>query len=403
VPRWFTEGLSEYETLIARPEWKRENDVDIWMAYQSGQLPSVLELNSRFLRAKDINDMVVAYHMSSVTVEFIARRWGFPKIVEALKLYGKGKDTAEVLQTITSLTTADFDAEFRKYLDQRLAPYKGTFKVQLAAYADITALEKAAAAKPDDADMQANLALGYIVAENGDKAQAAAQQALKLDAKNKKGLWAMAEVLGAKGDEGGAREKLEALIAAGGDGYDARMKLARMALAKDDLKEGEAQLTLAKKLDPERSEPYGLLAERLFKANREDDALRELERYAYIEQMEYAPVKKLVEKYTVRKNWPKVREFGEMALFINPYDADLHVALGDAYAATNAPDPAIYEYESALKAEPPLRRSAIAQLGLARVYVGKKDPATARKALQAALKLEPDNAEALALAKKIGR
>ena len=32
VPRWFTEGLSEYETLIARPEWRRENDADLYGA-----------------------------------------------------------------------------------------------------------------------------------------------------------------------------------------------------------------------------------------------------------------------------------------------------------------------------------------------------------------------------------
>ena len=32
VPRWFTEGLSEYETLIARPDWRRENDADLYGA-----------------------------------------------------------------------------------------------------------------------------------------------------------------------------------------------------------------------------------------------------------------------------------------------------------------------------------------------------------------------------------
>src|SRR5262249_56581065 len=142
------------------------------------------------------------------------------------------------------------------------------------------------------------------------------------------------EVLGAKGDSDGARAALEALIAAGGDGYDARMRLGKIALSRDDEKAVEAELEQAKKLDPERSEPYAILAERYFKLNREDDGLRELEKYAYIEQMEYAPVKKLVEKYAVRKNWPKVREFGEMAEFINPFDADLHVALGEAYAQT---------------------------------------------------------------------
>jgi tetratricopeptide (TPR) repeat protein len=401
VPRWFTEGLSEYETLIARPEWKRENDNDVWMAYAAGRLPSVVELNSRFLRAKDIQDMVVAYHMSSMTVEFMARRWGFAKIVEALKLYGKGKDTADVLKATTGLSVADFDAEFRKYLDERLAVYKGSFKIQLGDYTDLAALEKGAAARPDDADAQADLAIGDIAAEKTDPALAAAQAALKLDARNKKGLWALSEVLAAKGDADGAREKIAALIDAGGDGYDARMRLAKIALARDDLKEAEAQLERAKRLDPERSEPYAILADRYFKANRDDDALRELERYAAIEQMEYAPVRKLVSKYAARKNWPKVREFGEMALYINPYDADLHVDLGDAYAATGALDQALWEYDSALKADPPLRRPAVAELGLARAYLAKKDMAGAKRALQAALKLEPDNAEARELSKKI--
>ena len=40
VPRWFTEGLAEYETLIARPEWKREMDHYLWAALQDDQLPA---------------------------------------------------------------------------------------------------------------------------------------------------------------------------------------------------------------------------------------------------------------------------------------------------------------------------------------------------------------------------
>src|SRR5262249_40869891 len=154
-------------------------DNDVWVAYSAGRLPSVVELNSRFLRAKDMQDMVVAYHMSSMTVEFIARKWGFPKIVDALKLYGKGKDTPEVLKSITGLGVAEFDGEFRKYLDERLAVYKGTFKVQLGDYTDLTALEKGAAARPDDAEAQADLAIGAIAAEKIDKAMAAAQAALE--------------------------------------------------------------------------------------------------------------------------------------------------------------------------------------------------------------------------------
>jgi tetratricopeptide (TPR) repeat protein len=341
--------------------------------------------------------------MSSVTLEFIARKYGFPKIVEALKMYGKGKDTPEVLTTITGLTIPQFDSEFRKYLDQRLSVYKGSFRLDMAEYQDVTALEKAAAAAPGDADALAGLALGWLNNENGDKALAAAQAALKIEEHNKKALYVTAEVLAAKGDGDGARDKLQQLILYGGDGYEARLKLGRLALARDDVKDAQVQLDAAKKLDPERSEPYGLLAEKYFKANREDDALRELEHYVFIEKMEYPPVKKLVDKYAARKNWPKVREFGEMAMYINPFDADLHVELGDAYAATNALDNAIFEYESALKADPPMRRPAVAHIGAAKAYLAKKDAASAKRELQAALKLEPENAEGLAVLKKIGK
>ena len=34
VPRWFTEGLSEYETMIHRPEWKRELDPELYIAIE---------------------------------------------------------------------------------------------------------------------------------------------------------------------------------------------------------------------------------------------------------------------------------------------------------------------------------------------------------------------------------
>jgi tetratricopeptide (TPR) repeat protein len=403
VPRWYTEGLSEYETIIARPEWRRENDVDVWMAVNAGKLPSVVELNTRFLRAKDMNDMVVAYHMSSVVIEFIVKRWGFPKVVEGLRLFGKGQDTAQVIAAITGLAPPAFDAEFRKYLDGRLAPYRGQFKVQLADYDDLTSLEKAAAARPGDAEAHADLALGQLAGDEADRAAASAEAALAIDGKNKKALWVLAEVASAKGNLGAQRERLLALIAAGGDGYDARMGLARAAKEAGDLKETVAQLEKAKQLDPERSEPYLVLAEIFAKTNREDEALREMERYVMIEQMEYAPLKKLVDKYAARKVWPKVRQLGEMALYINPFDADLHVTLGMAYVETGAPEQAIHELDSALKSDPPLRRPAVAQIGLARAYLAKRDSALARRAVDAALKLEPENAEARELAKKLGK
>jgi tetratricopeptide (TPR) repeat protein len=402
VPRWFTEGLSEYETILARKEWRRENDADVWAALAAGKLPSVLELNTQFLRARDMGEMTVAYHMSSLAIEFIGTRWGFPKIVDALKLYAKGKTDAQVIQAVTGLDAAGFDAEFKKHLEKRFAPYAGTFKIVMAGYDDVVALEKAAAAAPGDADALASVALGYLGNQNADKADAAAQKALSIDGKNKKALWVRSELAFVTGsDPVETKKRLEALIAAGGDGYDARIRLGILATRAGDLKEAETQLNLAKKLDPERSEPYSILAEQYFKANRDDDALRELEAYVYIEQMEYPPLAKLVQKYSARKNWAKVKEFGEMALNVNPWDSELHLALGEAYLQLKQLDGAAYEFESALFAQPPLPRPAVAQIALARAQVARKDLKAAKKAIDAALKLEPRNAEALELKKKV--
>ncbi|HKA89313.1 MAG TPA: tetratricopeptide repeat protein [Haliangiales bacterium] len=402
VPRWFTEGLSEVETILARKEWRRENDVDIWQAYARNQLPSVVDLNARFLRADDMNDMVVAYHLSSVTVEFIVRQYGFSKIVEGLKRYAQGKSDADAIKAMTGLAVADFDREFRAYLDRRLAVYRGSFKVEVQRYGDLKTLEIAAAAKPQDASVQADLAIAYLAAEKPEKAGPAVDAALKLDGKNTKALWAAAELAIAKGDAAAGKARLGELIAAGGDGYDARMRLAGLAVEGGDLKEAEAQWQKAKTLDPERSEPSMRLYDVYAKTNREDQALAELERYVMIEQMEYAPLKKLVDKLAAKKAWAKVRDYGEMALFINPYDAELHLTLGDAHAALGAADAAAFEYESALLADPPLRRPAVVQIGLARAQLMRKDTAAAKKAVAEALRLEPDNVEAQELAKKLG-
>ena len=41
VPRWFTEGLSEYETIIRRPEWQREDDPALYAALEGKRVPPI--------------------------------------------------------------------------------------------------------------------------------------------------------------------------------------------------------------------------------------------------------------------------------------------------------------------------------------------------------------------------
>jgi Tfp pilus assembly protein PilF len=396
VPRWFTEGLSEYETLIARPEWRRENDSDIYGALANKTLPSIGELNSEFMQP-DQNAVVVAYFLSAVTIEYLAQTYGFPKIVEALELYGKGKETPEVLKTITGKTIAQLDADFHKYLEIRLAAYANTFKLPSRGFDDVTKLEVAADAAPKDGKARANVALGYYYGGDAERAESEATRALQLDPKNAIARYILAEVAVHQNEGDKAKQLYVGLIADGHDSYDLRARLAQLAQEDGDTAEVEKQLCAAKKLDPERSFPYQALAQMYKKQGKQQQYLAEMETYVFIEQMELAPIKELLLEYAKAGNWAKVRTYGEMATYINPQDIEILQALGKAYLELKDGAKALYTYDTALVANPTPRRPALVHLGRARAYALMGKTKDAKAALAQAMKTEPENAEILEL------
>lgn len=400
VPRWFTEGLSEYETLIARPDWRRENDADLYGAVANQTLSSIGNLNSEFMQP-DASAVVVAYYQSAVTIEYLIQTYGFPKIVEALKLFGKGSETPAVLQAITGKTIAQLDTEFRKYLDIRLKAYAGTFKLPTRGFDDVTKLEIAADAAPRDAGARASVALGYYYAGDPEKATAAAAAALALDPKQPIARYIQAEIVLHQGDIARAKALYQGLIVDGHDSFDLRSRLAQIAQGEGKLDQVEQQLCAAKKLDPERSTPYQELAQLYEKAGQLPRALTELEHFAFIEQMDLAPLKKLVVEYGKLGSWPKVRTYGEMATFINPSDPDILAGLGRAYLELRQPGKALFTYDTMLLATPPPRRPALVQLGRVKALIALGKPADAKAALAEAMKTEPENAELLELKAKL--
>lgn len=398
VPRWFTEGLSEYETLIAHPAWRRENDNDLYGAMANGALPSIGALNSEFMQP-DQNAVVVAYYQSAVTIEWLVQSYGFPKIVEALKLFGKGKETPEVLKTITGKTIAQLDVDFRKYLEIRLKPYAGSFALPKRGFDDVTKLEIAADAAPKDGKLRAHVALGYYYAGEAEKASTAANAALALDPKQPIARLILAEIAVHKNDAPKAKQLLTGLAADGHDNADIRARLAQLAETEGKTDEVEKHLCAAKKLDPERAFAYQELAQLYEKKGDMARALVELEHYAMLEQMELAPLKKLFTEFIRLKNWPKARTYAEMATYIAPHDPDVLMAFGRALVETNDGMRALFTYDSLLLTNP--RRPGLVHIGRTRAFMQLKKTAEAKAALAEALKREPDNAEALELKKQL--
>src|SRR5438552_16680493 len=56
VPRWFTEGLSEYETIARRPEWQRSLGNELYSAIIGTRLPAAVDMNRAFTHADSAVD-----------------------------------------------------------------------------------------------------------------------------------------------------------------------------------------------------------------------------------------------------------------------------------------------------------------------------------------------------------
>ncbi len=231
VPRWFTEGLSEYETARARPEWTRRTHAELYRALTDGKLLSVAELNAGFVRARDVQHMVVAYHQAAETVSFLIRRFGFDKAVLALKLYSQGKETKEVIPAVTGIDVKAFDAAFKADLESRLAAYKGTFYVRSSDYSDIDTLKEEMKADPKDMRVKGLYALANVAAGDMETAQKVVDEVLAgstitpdADTQREVVLAAAALAIHRK-DRATAKFFYQALIDHRGDGYDARFGL----------------------------------------------------------------------------------------------------------------------------------------------------------------------------------
>src|SRR5581483_1669925 len=262
-----------------------------------------------------------------------------------------GKDTPEVIRAMTGLDVKAFDSAFRADLAQRLKVYEGTFFVRNSDFSDVEALKEQIAKHPDDLRATGLYALALVHAHQGAEAQKLIDEALKTgDAQLKAEVVLAAATLALQRKDRAAAKFFFLGLTRNHDGYDARFGLGQIAAAEGDMPEAEKQLALAKKLDPDRAEPYLELA-KLYLKTREDDALKELEAAALLDCMDPGPPKLLVEKHAAKGRWQKVVELAPLALFTDPFDVAVHTRLARAYVELGRREDAIHEIEAGLACE----------------------------------------------------
>jgi len=385
VPRWFTEGLAEYETIIARPEWAREQDPDLYQALRANRLPAVANMTRAFTRAEELNDVATAYYASSQILLMWADRYGMPKLDEMLRQWGAGRRTPDVLRTALGKAPDELDREFRNFAEQRLARYTTQF-VPLTRSGPLPAAKAAAEQSTARAPEHTMYALALLRRGRAELAKQELKRALALDPKFADARFLDAQ-LSAHDDPVQAIAGLHRLIADGHDGYAVEMLLAQILGPNDEAGALEA-LKAAAKLDPSQAAPEYALADLAEKRGDSATELAALRVLAQLEQHEPRVYQRLLRRLNESGQFGEAAKVGEAAIYADVEGLNTHLLFAEALARTGQKERARFELESAVLCEGTPQDMAAAHTRLSELYssLGKRKEA----------KQEADKARALA-------
>lgn len=364
VPRWFTEGLAEHETIVARPEWRREDDYTLWLAVRAGRLPPLGGLNAAFTNARDGKALMTAYYAASLAVGFIVEQHGFPRVRAMLAAWGKGMRTEQVFADVLGQELSVVDAAFRAHLKKRLSKYDDEYVVDTAAYSDLDARRAAFDKQPADADAHAGLALSLLLNGEHEPGLEAARAVLKHSPKHPIAHFAMALYAVHAGKHSWARRCLQGIVDGGRDGYDLRLMLARATLDAGDRVGALAHVEAALSRDLDGIRAWKMLLKVAEAGGDSELALRALRSIVRLDQHDRLSHVALMAVLARKAQWEKLAQLGQDTLFVHPASPEVHQLLGRGYLGTGRAQLALEEFDRALslghrrKGKVHLRRTA---------------------------------------------
>jgi tetratricopeptide (TPR) repeat protein len=409
VPRWLTEGLSVYEEKARRPEWGREMQKQLFDRYENGRLLKMDAINRAF-RGPDI---MFAYFQGGLIAEELTASRGFEVIPKMLKEFAKDRTTAQVFHDVLGIELADYDRQFEAYVKGLVGSYK-----MVPTWDDESLAEFQTRVKADDKDADAWTKLGWAQLQRGRSidAGAALGQARKLAPKSPDVVLLEGRLAEVNERADLAATAYESFLDLGGDDLRARLFLARREIEKgSDTAKAVAHLEAAQACFPlytGKDNPYLQLAKLYRGAGDMEKAVHELEAFAAISAEDYDVRKELKSWYLQQKDWAKVARVSSEMIDISPFgsnrldqpDLSLHADYADALLELGRKDEAVRE----LKAQVALlsglpeeaRREANAvrtHVRLGQLLLDGRDALGALEQAVAALRLVPDDADALML------
>jgi tetratricopeptide (TPR) repeat protein len=325
VPRWLTEGISEYEEQRAHPEWRRDMDIEFAAALNKDGAIPLKDFNAAFQNPKLIT---LAYFQGSLIVEYLVKTYGDTGVNKLVRAYGLGLDTDAALKSALNTDMASMQSGFNAMLDQRFG-----------------ALRKAMAMPPGVEDL-VRTPLPELKVLAGEHAGSFPVQ------------MTLGIALRKSGDLDGAMASFEraAALVPGATGKDSpHDQMAAIAVQKKDAAREIKELTALVAVDANNVEAARQLAAAVRKADGADAASLE-------------PVYQRIAA-------------------LDPFDADAHSNLGRFLMKRNDAEAASREFRAVVALGPVDRAAAYTDLAESYFKAGKR--AEAKKQTLAALEIAP--------------
>ncbi|MFN7914937.1 MAG: tetratricopeptide repeat protein [Vicinamibacterales bacterium] len=280
VPRWLTEGISEYEEVIARPEWARGMDVDFAGLLNRGQTIKLAELNASF---QDPRKIGLAYFQASLLVEHIVATYGDEGLHKILRAYGQGLETDEAMKAAIGVGLGDMQAAFDARMEQKYGRMRAALKEPAEgvnpAKMSLDEVKAYGAANPDN--FIAQMALGVQLRKVGDfdgaiaafrKAAALVPQQGGDDSPHA----LIADIELARRNNAGALQALQSLVDVDFNNIDAARRLAKLMADAGMTEPTRLQRVYSRivDIDPFDAEARTQLGRVLMKQSRAEDASR---------------------------------------------------------------------------------------------------------------------------------
>jgi tetratricopeptide (TPR) repeat protein len=124
VPRWLSEGLSVYEEWTSGPTPGVAVTTMALDAFKDGKFLPIESIDDGFMRPSYDGQIQVSYEQAGLMSLFAAERFGFARVAQFLRAFNDpAVVTGSAIQSVFEVTPAEFDTQFKAFMEQRFAPY----------------------------------------------------------------------------------------------------------------------------------------------------------------------------------------------------------------------------------------------------------------------------------------